>query len=224
MGKKGLMYSKLYSSPSIAAIVARVTTLKRILEYEPLLYNFRIQPMRIFRQEKPVFVRGVSSIVFTPRSADLCHAKVKRGEIYLLGGRVKGRRVFLTSCGLIRKWHSLEHIVRKAIRQGKLSCKCTVQGCDGQLCMLRKPRFKRPVSHSCEGISKKRKACFSKHGVCIFKNNRCKWAKRSQKLVKSCLSKVKKNYLPVVPWFHHSNSNLPPNIDLQIKVLSNWLA
>ena len=157
------------------------------MEYQPLLFNFRIQPLRIFRQEKPVFVKGVSSVVFTPRSADLCYARVKRGEVYLLGGRVKGKRVFLTSCGLIEKWNSLEHIVRKAIRQGKMSCKCTVQGCDGQQCLLRQQPYKRPVSHSCETVSRKRKSCFSKYGVCILKNNRCKWAKRSRKLVNSCI-------------------------------------
>ena len=171
-----------------AAIVARVTTLKRMLEYQPFLYNFRIQPIRIFRQEKPIFVKGVSSIVLTPRSADLCHAKVKRGEVYLLGGRVKGRRVFLTSCGLIEKWNSLEHIVRKAIRLGKLSCKCTVQGCDGQNCLLRQQTYKMPVSHSCENVSRKRKNCYSKFGVCILKNNRCKWAKRSRKLISNCVT------------------------------------
>lgn len=170
------------------AIVARVTTLKRILEYQPFLYNFKIQPIRVFRQKKPIFVRGASTVVFTPRSAHLCHAKVKRGEVYLLGGRVKGRRVFLTSCGLIAKWNSLKHIVRKAVRQGKLSCKCTVQGCDGQQCLLRTHTFKRPVSHSCEGVSRRRKSCYSKYGVCIYKNNRCKWAKRSRKLVNSCVN------------------------------------
>lgn len=170
------------------AIVAKVTTLKRILEYQPFLYNFRIQPLRIFRQEEPIFVKGVSSVVFTPRSDNLCHAKVKRGEVYLLGGRVKRRKVFLTSCGLIEKWNSLEHIVRKAIRLGKISCKCTVQGCHGQQCLLRKQTYKRPVSHSCENISRKRKSCYSKYGVCIYKNNRCKWAKKSRKLVNNCIA------------------------------------
>ena len=170
--------------------------MKRILEYQPLLYNFGIMPLRIFRQEKPIFVKGVSSVVFTPRSADLCHAKVKRGEVYLLGGRVKGRRVFLTSCGLVRKWQSLQHIVRKSIRQGKLSCNCTVQGCDGQQCMLRRSKFKQPVSHSCEAVSLKRKMCYSKFGVCIFKNNRCKWAKRSQKHINNCITDSHFNFIP----------------------------
>ncbi len=165
------------------------------MEYQRHLYNFRIQPVRIFRQKSPVFVKGVPIVVFTPRSENLCHAKVKRGEMYLLGGRVKGRRVFLTSCGLIEKWHSLQHIVRKSIRQGKLSCKCTVQGCHGHKCLLRSARTKRPVSHSCENVSQLQKSCYENYGMCIYKNNRCRWSKRSVKLISNCVSKKDNNYI-----------------------------
>lgn len=158
------------------------------MEYQRHLFNFRVQPIRIFRQKTPVFAKGVSAVVFTPRSENLCHAKVKRDELYLLGGRVKGRRVFLTSCGLIQKWHSLQHVVRKSIRLGKLSCRCTVQGCNGQKCLLRSSRLKRPVSHSCEKVSLQQKSCYTKYGMCIYRNNRCKWAKRSLKLITKCVS------------------------------------
>ena len=165
-------------------ILAKVISPPRILEYQRHLFNFRVEAKRVFRQKKQVFVKGSTKMVFTPRSSDLCHARAGRNGLYLFGGNVKRNRIFITSCGLIKRWKTLPHLVRKAVRQGKISCDCTVVGCNGQSCVAQKGR---PDSHSCETFSRKTKNCYAQYGVCTKKGKNCRWSKRSVKLVTACL-------------------------------------
>ena len=150
------------------------------------LLNFVVETKKVFFQKDEIFEAGKTTVVLTPRDADMCNAFLIKNKYYLLGGSIKRNSVYVTSCGLIKQWSKLPKHLKKAVRKGKLSCACTVTGCNSEICSRDIGGLFQP--NECQLNSAR--ACYEQNGVCAENNNKCEWTKFSIKKVKTCLNRI----------------------------------